>query len=144
MLIQLSFPSMNTLLQCMRILHLGCWNLDVLEKSKRGAGSQRELFCNVPASLQQASECATARQHKVAEVACYRLERSLMGCADPTSKGVGAPHQCSRVNKTRSGWGGEFATYPGSMQTILWYSSSPKSPIFAAFASHGFQTTQSL
>ena len=28
-----------------------------------------------------------------------------MGCADPPSKGVGAPHQCSRVSKKRSGWG---------------------------------------
>ena len=33
-----------------------------------------------------------------------------MGCADPPSKGVGAPHQCSRVSKKRSGWG-EFVTY---------------------------------
>ena len=43
----------------------------------------------------ESSECATARQHKVAEVACYRLERTLMGCADPPfllrpSKGVSA------------------------------------------------------
>ena len=28
-------------------------------------------------------ECEAARQHKVAEVACYRLERTMMGCADP-------------------------------------------------------------
>ena len=31
-----------------------------------------------------------------------------MGCADPpskASKGVGAPHQCSRVHQKRSGWG---------------------------------------
>ena len=34
-----------------------------------------------------------------------------MGCADPLSKGVGVPYQCSRVNKKRSGWG-EFVTYP--------------------------------
>ena len=33
------------------------------------------------------SECATARQHKVAAVACYRLERTLMGCADPPRRG---------------------------------------------------------
>ena len=33
-----------------------------------------------------------------------------MGCADPPSKRVGAPHQCSRVNQKRSGWG-EFVTY---------------------------------
>ena len=41
------------------------------------------------------------------EVACYRLERTLMGCADPLRRGVGAPHQCScsRVSKKRSGWG---------------------------------------
>ena len=44
----------------------------------------------------ESSECATARQHKVAEVACYRLERTLMGCADPPSKGCrGYHHQCS-------------------------------------------------
>ena len=41
-------------------------------------------------------ECEAARQHKVAEVAYYRLERT---------KGVGAPHQCSRVNQRRSGCG---------------------------------------
>ena len=35
-----------------------------------------------------------ARQHKVAEVACYRLERTVVRCADPPSKVVGAPHQC--------------------------------------------------
>ena len=28
-----------------------------------------------------------------------------MGCADPPSKGAGAPHQCSRVNEQRSGGG---------------------------------------
>ena len=28
-----------------------------------------------------------------------------MGCADPLRRGVGAPHQCSRVNEQRSGWG---------------------------------------
>ena len=60
----------------------------------------------------ESSECAPARQHKVAEVACYRLERTLMGCADPRPllRGVGAPHQCSRVLRTRSEWG-EFVTY---------------------------------
>ena len=41
-----------------------------------------------------------ARQHKVAEVACYRVERTLMGCADPLRRGVGSPHQCPRVNPT--------------------------------------------
>ena len=40
-----------------------------------------------------------ARQHKVAAVASYRLERTLLGCADPPLKGVDAPYQCSRVNK---------------------------------------------
>ncbi len=48
----------------------------------------------------ESSERETARQHKVAG---YRLERTLMGCADPPSKGVGAPHQCPRVNSKRSG-----------------------------------------
>ena len=38
------------------------------------------------------------------EVACYRSERTLMGFAEPPSKGVGAPHQCSRVNEHQSGW----------------------------------------
>ena len=33
-----------------------------------------------------------ARQPKVAEVACYHLERTLVGCADPPSKKVSAPH----------------------------------------------------
>ena len=58
----------------------------------------------------ESSECETARQHKVAGVACYRLERTLMGCADPPSKRVGGPHQCSRVNKNRSGLGGSALT----------------------------------
>ena len=58
----------------------------------------------------KSSEYAAARQHKVAEVACYRIEGTLMGCADPPSKGVGASHQCSRLNKKRSGWG-ESVTY---------------------------------
>ena len=40
------------------------------------------------------------------EVACNQTEKTLMGCADPLSKGVGAPHQCSRVHEKRSGWGG--------------------------------------
>ena len=39
-----------------------------------------------------------ARQHKVAEAACYRLERILM-----VERGVGAPHQRPRVNQKRSG-----------------------------------------
>ena len=32
--------------------------------------------------------------HVYNQVACYRIERTLMGCADLPSKGVGAPHQC--------------------------------------------------
>ena len=39
------------------------------------------------------------------EVACYRTERTLMGCADPLEGGSAHPHQCSRVNKNRTGWG---------------------------------------
>ena len=35
----------------------------------------------------ESSECATARQHKVAEVACCRLERTLVGCTDPPRRG---------------------------------------------------------
>ena len=33
------------------------------------------------------SECANVSIH---EVACYRTERALMGCAEPPSKGVGS------------------------------------------------------
>ena len=69
-----------------------------------------EYVCSDTPPYDESSECATARQHKVAEVACYPLERTLMGCADPPSKGLGAPHQCSRVNKKRSRWG-EFVRY---------------------------------
>ena len=61
------------------------------------------------------SECETARQHKVAGVACYQLERTLVGCADPPSKRVGAPHQCSRVNQKRSGW----VTLQGSLSRTV-------------------------
>ena len=39
------------------------------------------------------------------EVACYRTERTLMGAPTPLEGGVGAPHQSSRVNEKRSGWG---------------------------------------
>ena len=42
-------------------------------------------------------------QVSINEIACYQTERTLMGCADPPSKGVGAPHQCSRVNENRRG-----------------------------------------
>jgi len=56
----------------------------------------------------ESSECATARQHKVAEVACYRIERTLMGCADPLQRGVDAPHQCSRVQPKTKWMGGVF------------------------------------
>ena len=70
-------------------------------------GITREITLSAPylRHIDESSECATVRQHNVAEVACYRLERTL-----PSSKGVGAPHQCSRVNKNQSGWG-EFVTY---------------------------------
>ena len=67
----------------------------------------------------ESSECETARQHKVAG---YRLERTLMGCAAPLLRGVGAPHQCPRVNQKRSGWG-EFVTYLARFQhrrRVLW------------------------
>jgi len=50
------------------------------------------------------SQCATTRQHKLAVVPCYmyRTEKTLMGCADPPrrpKRGVGAPHQCPRVDR---------------------------------------------
>ena len=34
----------------------------------------------------ESSECVIALQHKVAEVACYRTETTLMGCAEPLLK----------------------------------------------------------
>ena len=43
------------------------------------------------------SECETARQHKVAELACYRLERRLVVVPNP-------PRQCPQVNTNMSGW----------------------------------------
>lgn len=42
-----------------------------------------------------------ARQHKRQRVACYRLERTLMGCSNPRYGGLDAPHQCRRVNKNK-------------------------------------------
>ena len=35
----------------------------------------------------ESSECETARQHTVAEVACYRLKRILMGCTGLLRRG---------------------------------------------------------
>ena len=32
------------------------------------------------------------------EVTCNRTERALVGSADPLLRGVGAPHQCPRIN----------------------------------------------
>ena len=32
-----------------------------------------------------------------------KLRGTLIGCTDSPSRGVGAPHQCPRVNETRSG-----------------------------------------
>ena len=48
-----------------------------------------------------------AHQHKVAEVACYRLERTLMGCADPPILGGrGEPSlMFARVDQKQSRWG---------------------------------------
>ena len=42
-----------------------------------------------------------------------------MGCADPPSKGVGAPHQCSRVNEQRSGWGESSLAGARSLLTTM-------------------------
>ena len=55
------------------------------------------------------SEYAAARQQKVAEVACCRIERTLMGCADPPKEG-GSAHPISvlELTRKRSGWE-EFA-----------------------------------
>ena len=52
------------------------------------------------------------------EVACYRTERTLAGCSDPASKGVGAPHQCPRFNQKRRGWG-EFVTHTISLTGLM-------------------------
>ena len=54
------------------------------------------LRCN-----DESSECATARQHKVAAVAaaaCYRLEKTLMGCIE---KG-GSVHPISVLEFTKT------------------------------------------
>ena len=67
------------------------------EPSSRGSASI-VMACHYDESL----ECAHV---SINEVACYRTERTMVGCADPPSKGVGAPNQCSRVNEKRSGWG---------------------------------------
>ena len=55
------------------------------------------LKCKPACHHYESLECATAaRQHKVAEVACYRLERRLMGCT---------PISVLKFTKKRSGWG---------------------------------------
>ena len=42
----------------------------------------------------------------MAEVARYRLERMLMGCADPPSKGVGDPISVLELTRNEvDGWG---------------------------------------
>lgn len=46
----------------------------------------------------ESSECAThVSVHSTAEVACYRLERRLMGCRGIMESA--APHQCPRVDE---------------------------------------------
>ena len=54
----------------------------------------------------ESSECVHV---SINETAFYQTERVLMRCADPASKGFGAPQQCPRCNQKRSGWG-EFVT----------------------------------
>ena len=53
-----------------------------------------------------------------------------MGCADPPSKGVGAPHQCSRVNKKTKWMVIDYPTYCAKMH----FHSSP-SPFAVMHAS---------
>ena len=52
----------------------------------------------------ESSECVHVSIHSIAKVACYLLERTLMGCR---GFHYAAPHQRSRVNEKRSGffWG---------------------------------------
>ena len=57
------------------------------------------------------SECAHVSTHSIAEVACYRLERALMGC-----RGC---HQCHRINGKQSGWGGGVVTGATSNTVLL-------------------------
>ena len=47
-----------------------------------------------------------------------------MGCAGPPSKGVGVPHQCSRVNEQRSGWGESSLTRGDAVRIkhVIWVS----------------------
>ena len=48
------------------------------------------------------SDRNVARQHNVAEVACYRLERTPMAVLPtPRHGGVGALHHCRRVSKNK-------------------------------------------
>ena len=63
------------------------------------------LPSNAPASRRydESSECESARQHKMAG---YRLERTLMGCADPPStEGRCTPSVISSSPKTKWKWG---------------------------------------
>ena len=54
----------------------------------------------------ESSERGTARQRKVAEAACYRLERTLMGCVDPLLRGSVHPTSVLELtNNEVGGWG---------------------------------------
>ena len=53
-------------------------------------------------SLYESLECAHVSIHTIAKVACYRLERTLMGCGG-FHYGIRGSHQCSRFNEKRSG-----------------------------------------
>ena len=50
----------------------------------------------------ESTECATACQHDVAEVACCRTERTLMGCAGPPSLLRGSAHPSSVLELTKN------------------------------------------
>ena len=84
----------------------------------------------------ESSGCATARQHKVVEAACYRIERTPMGCADPSSKGVGAPHQCSRVNKNEVDGGSLSRTFTLAIGVAVNKYHHAGAPCFLAAASN--------
>ena len=95
----------------------------------------------------ESSECATARQHKVADVACCRLERTLMGCAvskdgtittaDPPFKGCRGYHPTIRVPRVtikKRGMRGR-----GGVDRVVTYISPLfKKPFIEVVETHGF------
>lgn len=69
----------------------------------------------------ESSECVTARQHEVAEVACYRTEMTWMGCGAPLE---GKPaHPVSVLDLTKNKVDGGSRHWPMLMRIFPWYTS---------------------